>query len=91
MMRTAVERDLVDGVPVQPAEHRCVLRLHVREEAPAAARVRGANRKTDQRSAQRRNPAIARSDGKPRAPPDAGFRFVDADGADDFLRGDGKR
>ena len=91
MMRTPVQDDFVDRVPVQSLKHRRVLRLHMGIETLAAARMRRADGKADQRRAERRNPPVLGGDGKPRAPPNPRLHLVDTHRADDFLRGDGER
>ncbi len=90
MMRPAVEFGLLDGAPMEALEQQRVLALHMGKEAAAAARMRRGYRKLDERGADRADAAKFRRDRKARSPPDARLRLVDAHGADDLVRRDGK-
>src|SRR5882724_5964176 len=91
MMRTSMNLDFLDRVPVKPPKERCVLALDVGEEAPAAACMRRRHREADERRAERADSAIVRSDGEARSPPCSGLALVDADSANHFMGNDAKR
>ena len=60
-------------------------------EGAGAAGMGGADGEPDQGGAERAHAPVVGGDGEARAPPDAGFRLMDAHGADDGIGDDAER
>jgi hypothetical protein len=77
-MRRAVKVEFLDQIPMQAAEKRHILALHMGVKGAAATAIRRADRKADQFGPKTSDAAMALRHRQPRPPPDARRRLMDA-------------
>ena len=87
MVRTAVQRERVERLPVQALEEFDVLCLHVREEPLAAACGRGADGEPHKLGTDTADTPEMPVHAEAGTPPQAGLRLVDAHHADHCIGG----